>query len=70
MPISPAWRSVASPIAQCSIVQVRPSAIIESTRVASPIRKPRRDPVSRWGALVIDSIPPATITSASPRRTI
>ena len=70
IPISPAWRSVASPIAQCSIVQVRPSASIESTSVASPALRPERAPWSMYGAFVIDSIPPATTTSASPRRII
>ena len=34
----------------------------------SPNFTPARSPVSRCGAFVIDSIPPATITSASPAR--
>ena len=49
---------------------VRPSYIMESTSVASPRRKPARAPGSRWGAWVIDSMPPATTMSASPARII
>ena len=60
------WRSVERPMASWSKASVRPSCIIESTRVASPIRKPARAPASRYGAWVIDSIPPATTISASP----
>ena len=34
----------------------------------SPYLKPSRDFGSRWGALVIDSMPPATTISHSPAR--
>ena len=37
-----------------------------SRRVASPAFCPDRRPGKRWGALLMLSIPPATITSASP----
>src|SRR2546429_272856 len=44
----------------------RPSTIIVSTSLASPMRKPSREPFSACGAMLIDSWPPATTTSASP----
>jgi hypothetical protein len=47
---------------------VRPSCIIASIAFTSPMRKPKRAPGSRYGALDIDSIPPATATSRSPAR--
>ncbi len=57
-------------MAMWSNESVNPSYIMESTSVASPMRKPDRAPGSRWGAWVIDSIPPATTISASPARII
>src|SRR4051812_39435415 len=48
---------------------VRPSWVIASIALASPIRKPKRAPWSRYGACDIDSMPPATPTSRSPSRT-
>ncbi len=62
--------SVERPIAMWSNESVRPSYIIESTRVPSPRRNPARAPGSRWGACVMDSMPPATTISASPARII
>ena len=62
--------SVDSPMAMWSKESVRPSYIMESTRVASPMRKPARAPGRRCGAWVIDSMPPATTISASPARII
>ena len=47
---------------------VRPSWVIASTALTSPIRKPNRAPGSRYGAFDIDSCPPATMHSASPVR--
>ena len=47
---------------------VRPSWVIESTAFTSPIRKPKRAPGSRYGAWLIDSIPPVTPISRSPAR--
>src|SRR5689334_9526592 len=44
----------------------RPSKIIESTIVASPMRSPSRTFGIRYGQLLIDSMPPATATSRSP----
>src|SRR3954454_16065402 len=46
----------------------RPSLIIASIAFASPMRKPKRACLSRYGALLIDSMPPATPTSRSPAR--
>ena len=47
----------------------RPSSIIESSAVTSPMRKPWRAPGSRYGACDIDSIPPPTARFRSPART-
>ena len=47
---------------------VRPSCIIASSDLTSPMRKPKRAPGSRYGALDMDSMPPATPTSRSPAR--
>ena len=63
-------RSVERPMAMWSNESVSPSYIMESTSVASPMRKPARAPGRRWGAWVIDSMPPATTISASPARII
>ena len=48
---------------------VSPSWVIASIALTSPIRKPKRAPGSRYGAWLIDSIPPATPTFRSPART-
>ena len=54
------------PMWHCSNAHHRPSLIIESTSVPLPIRSPSRMRGSRYGELLIDSIPPATATSMSP----
>ena len=46
----------------------RPSLIIASIALASPMRKPKRALGSRYGAEDIDSMPPPTPTSTSPAR--
>src|SRR4051812_15734797 len=46
----------------------RPSLTIASIALASPMRKPKRACLSRYGAWLIDSIPPPTPTSRSPAR--
>jgi hypothetical protein len=48
--------------------QVRPSQIMESYMVRFPMATPWRVPRSSMGACDIDSMPPATTTSASPDR--
>ena len=45
-----------------------PSWTIASSTFASPIRRPKRAPGSRYGAFDIDSMPPATATPRSPAR--
>src|SRR5262249_53833167 len=52
----------------CSNAHQRPSLIIESRISASPMRRPSRTRGSRYGQLLIDSMPPATATSMSPTR--
>src|SRR5437773_10394863 len=52
----------------CSKAHQRPSLIIESTTSLLPMRRPSRTPRSRYGQLLIDSMPPATATSMSPTR--
>src|ERR1039458_4318547 len=47
---------------------VSPSEIIESRSCAWPMRRPERPFGSRYGALDMDSMPPATATSNSPER--
>ncbi len=47
---------------------VRPSLIIESIALPSPMRYPNRASGSRYGACDIDSMPPPTPTSRSPAR--
>ncbi len=47
---------------------VRPSWVIASSAWTSPIRKPKRAFGSRYGALLIDSMPPVRATSVSPAR--
>ena len=47
---------------------VRPSLIIASIALASPIRNPKRASLSRYGDFDIDSMPPPTPTSRSPAR--
>ena len=59
-------RSVDSPIATWSKASVSPSYAIASTSCTGPYLKPCREPGSRCGAPVIDSIPPATTISNSP----
>src|SRR5690606_35278306 len=63
-PADAAYFSVAPPIANWSMAQNRPSCIIESTTLLSPMRIPARASGSRYGAFVMDSMPPATTTSA------
>src|SRR4051794_19132010 len=53
-----------------SKLERRPSQIIRSTSVPSPIRYPERAFGSAYGAFVIDSMPPVTTTSTSPARII
>ncbi len=53
-------------MAHWSKAQNSPSYIIESTTVLSPMRIPARASGRRYGALVIDSMPPATTRSAWP----
>ena len=47
---------------------VRPSWVIASIAWTSPIRNPNRAPGRRYGAWLIDSMPPVTATSTSPAR--
>ena len=47
----------------------RPSSIIASSALTSPMRNPWRAPGSRYGACDIDSMPPPTASSRSPART-
>ena len=53
---------------QFSNAHHRPSLIIESTTSPLPMRRPSRTRGSRYGQLLIDSMPPATATSMSPTR--
>ena len=55
-------------MAHSSNAQVSASKAIESSIFQSPYFTPSREPTSRCGALVIDSMPPATTTSNSPAR--
>ncbi len=66
MPRPVLCRSVDSPIDTSSNASVRPSRAIESASSAEPYLMPLRAAGSRCGALVIDSMPPATTTSNSP----
>ena len=59
-------RSVDSPIGTWSKASVSPSYAIESSISTAPYLWPVRSAGSRCGALVIDSMPPATTTSNSP----
>ena len=56
------------PMWQFSNAHHRPSLIIESTSSPLPMRRPSRTRGSRYGQLLIDSMPPATATSMSPTR--
>ncbi len=47
---------------------VSPSLIIASIALPSPMRKPKRASLSRYGALDIDSMPPPTPISRSSAR--
>ena len=47
---------------------VSPSLAMWSTNVTLPYLKPEREPGNRWGASVIDSMPPATTVVYSPAR--
>src|SRR5262249_41149891 len=49
---------------QCSNAHHRPSLIIESTTSPLPMRRPSRTRGSRYGQLLIDSMPPATAIAA------
>ncbi len=51
-------------------VDQSPSWIMASTTSAGPLPAPHLMVGSRYGALVIDSIPPATTVSTSPARII
>jgi hypothetical protein len=62
--------SVEAPMLMCSYASVRPSWAIESSTSTEPYCQPLRDPISRCGTCVIDSIPAATTTVASPSRSI
>ncbi len=55
-------------MATLSKAQNRASWAIESSSVAEPYLMPARLPGSTCGALVMDSMPPATTISASPAR--
>ena len=50
----------------CSKLHQSPSCTSESTSWPLPIRRPSRTRGSRYGALLIDSMPPATAISMSP----
>ncbi len=63
-----ATRSAWVPMWQSSMAHHRPSWTVVSTRVASPSRRPKRAPGRTYGAPFIDSMPPATTSSASPAR--
>ncbi len=65
--------SAATSLASCAMCLplngfVRPSWIIASIALPSPMRKPKRAPFKRYGAFDIDSMPPPTATSTSPAR--
>ncbi len=60
--------SESSPISCPVKVEYRPSWTMESTSFASPSRTPQRAPGRRYGAPLIDSMPPATATWISPAR--
>ena len=60
--------SVSRPIACCVAWSYSASYAIESTSFTSPNLMPSRDFGKKCGALVIDSMPPATTTSTSPAR--
>ena len=55
-----------SPIDRWSNASVRPSKAIASISAAEPYLKPLREPFSKCGAWVMDSMPPATTTLNSP----
>src|SRR5215470_2723092 len=66
MPILALCRSVDSPIDKPSNASVRPSSAIESAISTAPYLYPLREFLRTCGALVIDSMPPATMMSYSP----
>ena len=68
MPYRLLCRSVDSPMDTPSYASVSPSNAMWSSSVTSPYLYPSRCPTSRCGALVIDSMPPATTMSNSPAR--
>ena len=68
MPRSRPLRSVDSPIETPSQGSIRPSKAVWSRTRTSPNLLPCRWFISRCGALVIDSMPPATTISNSPAR--
>ncbi len=61
-----AYFSVLEPMRQASKAHHRPSLMIASASSVLPYRNPDRAPSAMYGALVIDSMPPATTMSASP----
>ncbi len=65
LPISSASSNICLPVKALR----RPSSIIASSALTSPMRKPWRAPGSRYGACDIDSMPPPTAISTSPART-
>ncbi|MNT05666.1 hypothetical protein D3C72_1402940 [compost metagenome] len=66
MPYSLATFSAVMPMWYWLYTSHRPSTIIESTSLVSPMRKPSREPGSTCGAALMFSMPPATTISASP----
>ena len=67
-PYRSATRSAVSPMWIPEKASVRPSRRRASSTGASPSREPPRSARSRWGEFDMDSMPPATTTSASPAR--
>ena len=65
-PYRSATASPASPIDQFSSEHHRPSWIIASCASTWPMRRPSRAFGRRYGALLSDSMPPATAMSMSP----
>ena len=66
---SSATTSPDRPMWQFSNAHHRPSWIIRSWISPLPMRRPSRRRGSAYGVLLMDSMPPATTTSASPSRT-
>ncbi|MCY1221751.1 hypothetical protein D9M72_338200 [compost metagenome] len=66
MPYSLATFSAVMPMWYWLYTSHRPSTIMVSTSLVSPMRKPSREPGSTCGAALMFSWPPATTISASP----